>query len=144
MKETAKRDGFSLHPHAYYEAVFASLARGHGYLALASIGEEIAVINIIVMHSGVAHLFFSGSSTAHRATMASYAAQWASVRHAKDIGMHTYNFGGVSGPSDERYEGITRYKKRFGGYLLSHDAAVDLVQYPILYALYTLRRRLKS
>lgn len=140
LEETARRDGFSLHPHAYYAAALKSVADGHGYLVVATVAESPAVIHVMITHDGVAHLFFSGSSTEHRPTMASYAAQWASIVHAKSIGMHTYNFGGVSGPNDERYEGITRYKKRFGGHLLTHAHTADLVQYRLLYELYALRR----
>lgn len=140
MEDTARRDGFSLHPRAYYEAAFASLSGGHGYLAVATVAGAPVVINVVICEGDTAHLFFSGSSTAHRHTMASYAAQWAAIRHAKTMGMRTYNFGGVSGPGDERYENITRYKKRFGGHLLAHEHTADLVQYRILYELYALRR----
>lgn len=144
MRETAERDGFSLHPRAYYEAALKSVADGHGYLTIATVENIPAVINVMITEGTVAHLFFSGSTSAHRSTMASYTAQWASIRHAKQIGMDTYNFGGVSGPTDERYEGITRYKKRFGGHLLTHEHPADLVQYRILYELYALRRSLNS
>ncbi len=144
IEETAERDGFTAHPRAYYEAVFDSLEQGHGYLTIADFNNEIAVINVIVAHTGVAYLLFSGSRGVYRHTMATYAAQWASILQAKHMGLHTYNFGGIAGTGDNRYAGITRYKKRFGGYPMSHEMTVDLVHYPLLYALYSFRRRLKS
>ena len=146
MIETAKRDGFSLHPRAYYENVFKNLQNIPGsFLALAKYQNKILVADVIVVYGSTANYVYGSSSDELRTFGTSFTAQWAALQQAKKISCARYNFGGIAVPgvySD--WEGLTRFKKRFGGYEVHHSDFYDLVANPFWYWLYNLRKLLKK
>ena len=147
MSETAKRNGFQLHAKSYYENIFARLENNkNAFLVVAKYQEQILVINLIIIFGEIANYVFSGASSEHRELSASYLAQWRSITESAKRGAKHYNFGGVSG-DDKMYhgwQGLTLFKKKFGGYLVEHAPFYDLVAKPFWYWLYNLRKLLLS
>ena len=136
----------SLHPRAYYENVFKNLKNIPGsFLVLAKHQEKILVIDVIIVYGNTANYVYGSGSDELRTSGTSFAAQWAALQQAKKIGCRNYNFGGIvvegiySG-----WEGLTRFKKRFGGYEVNHSDFYDLVAKPFWYWLYNLRKLLKK
>ena len=146
MVETAKRNGFNLHPKKYYEGIFESLDGIAAYLSVARFEDTILAVNLIIVYGGVASHIFGGSSSDERHRMPAYLAQWDSIRHAKLLGCTDYNFGGISTDSGvyKGWEGLTSFKKKFGGRKVVHSDFFDLVTRPLWYHLYNIRKRLKS
>ncbi len=147
MKETSVRNTFGLHPKEYYRHIFEnSEKRRNAYLTVARYGEKILVIDFLVVFGEMANYVFSGSSTEHRNLMPSYLAEWEAIRHARAINCKQYNFGGISGGRDTRreWEGITRFKKRFGGQELVHSDFYDVVIHPAWYYLYSASKLFKK
>lgn len=142
MEETAQRNGFSLHPKAYYQYIFEHLREANGYLAIARYKDEILVVDVIVTFAGVAHYLFSGSSTKERNRTPSYLATWRAILHAREQGCETYNFGGVdaAGEAHVSWGGITKFKERFGGRRYTHASFYDAVYAPFWYYAYVLRK----
>ena len=146
MKETAKRDDFHLHPEAYYRAIFADCeAQGRGFLCVTRFGADILSINLVIRYGGTALFLFGGSSDAHRNLVPSYLTQWTSVRHAKALGLKTYNFGGITSSQYPRkgWDGLTAFKKKFGGREETHSPFLDLVILPRWYFGYCVRKWLQ-
>lgn len=141
MVKTAKRNGFSLHSKTYYQNMFQTLEPDRAYLVVARYGEKILVIDLIIHYGPTANYVFGGSSSEHRNFCASSLAQWRAIIQAKNIGCENYNFGGVA--TDKIYkgwDGLTRFKKRFGGHEVSHSDFFDIVAQPFWYHLYNFRK----
>lgn len=145
MAQTAKRNGFYLHPKEYYRHIFHSLPP-HSYLSVARYGEQILAIDFVIAFSGIAHYVFGASSDQEKNRMPTYAAQWGAIRHATQHGCITYNFGGIT--TDHMpvrgWEGLTRFKKNFGGREVIHSDFFDVVINPLWYWLYVIRKRIKN
>lgn len=147
MKITADRNGFSLHDREYYKVIFESLnGIKNSYLSIAKFGEKILAIDLIIVYSGIANYVFGGSSDEERNRMPTYLAQWKAIQYAKSIGCSDYNFGGISNGDSiyKGWEGITKYKMKFGGYEVRHSDFYDFVIDPMIYYLYCLRKLIKK
>jgi lipid II:glycine glycyltransferase (peptidoglycan interpeptide bridge formation enzyme) len=146
MTETAGRNGFHLHEKNYYKGVFENLPNiPNSYLVVARYGEKILVIDLLIVWGGIGNHVFGCSSNEERTRLPNYLAQWAAIRHAKKIGCSSYNFGGITTKEHPNagWEGLTRFKKRFGGREVRHSEFFDAVASPFWYGLYNLRKRLQ-
>ncbi|MEI6191215.1 MAG: peptidoglycan bridge formation glycyltransferase FemA/FemB family protein [bacterium] len=145
MAGTAERNSFKLHPKNYYRNIFQNLPKINAHLAVAKYNEKILVIDLVIIYGGVANYVFSGSSNEERDKMPTYLALWKSILQAKALGCKYYNFGGISAENrpEKSWEGLTAFKKKWGGQEISHSDFFDLVANPFLYHLYNLRKLLK-
>jgi len=146
MAGTAERNSFRLHPKNYYQNIFKNLSKINAHLAVARYNEEILVIDLIIIYGEVANYVFSGSSNKERNKMPTYLALWKSILQAKALGCKYYNFGGISAENrpEKSWEGLTAFKKKWGGQEISHSDFFDLVANPFWYHLYNLRKLLKN
>ena len=143
LKETAKRGDFNLHPKNYYQNIFETLTSNNAFLVVAKYGGKILLVNLILLFGNTAYFLFGGSSDEHKNLMFSHLAQWEAIKEAKTRGMAIYNFGGVQGGDSvyKNYEGISVFKKRFGGEIFEYSDSYDLILKPFWYLLYSLRKR---
>lgn len=147
MRATAARNGFELHPRAYYEAAFQNASdEGNAFLVFARYKEIILAAHFILLFGRQANFVFGGSSAAHRECMGSYAAQWAAIREARARGAAMYNFGGVTSKMDprEQWEGLSRFKRKFGGVGIEHGPFYDLVLSEFWYDAYIMRKLVQN
>jgi len=147
MTETAKRNCFSLHQKSYYRNIFQNLSKiENTYLSIARYGQKVLVIDLIIVFSGIANYIFGGSSSEERNRMPTYLAHWEAICYAKQINCNYYNFGGISTreKSYKGWDGLTIFKKKFGGKEVEHSDFFDVVVSPFWYNLYNLRKRLKN
>ena len=142
LKETAKRDNFNLHPKTYYQNVFATLEENNAFLAVARYEEKILLINLILLYGQAAYFAFGGSSGEHKNLMFSHLAQWEAIKEAKRRGFEVYNFGGI-GNGGKGLEGVSFFKKRFGGELLEYSDSYDLILKPFWHWLYNMRQKIR-
>lgn len=142
LKETAGRDNFNLHPKGYYQSVFKTLSSNNAFLAVAHYGNNTLLINLILLYEKTAYFLFGGSSDKLQNLMFSHLAQWETIKEAKKQEMKIYNFGGVQGGggSYEKYEGISVFKKRFGGEIFEYSDSYDIVLKKFLYYFYNLKK----
>lgn len=145
MEDTAKRNGFSLHDEKYYKNVFKNLHKTNSYLVLAKFEEKVLAIDLIIVFGKVANYVFSGSSTENRNFSASSLGLWKAIIQAKSLGCKEFNFGGISaGEAYAGWEGLTRFKKRFGGREEVHSDFFDVVASYFWYYLYCFRKLIKK
>lgn len=143
MSETAQRNDFSLHSGEYYKNIFANLSQiKNSFLSIAKYQEKILAINVIIVFKGVANYVYAASSSEERNRAPAYLAQWQGILRAKQLGCHSYNFGGISGSDDKHdgWEGLTFFKKNFGGREIKHSNFSDIVVNQFWYRLYCLRK----
>ena len=147
MSRTAQRNKFALHPKKYYECIFQNLNKAVGsYLSIARYQEKILTINLMIAFGKTAYYAFSCSNNEERNRAPSYQALWKAILHAKKLNMRYFNFGGISNgdPLYKSWEGLTSFKKKFGGKETRHSDFFDLVTNPFWYQLYILRKRIKN
>ena len=142
MSETSQRNGFGLHSKEYYKGVFDNLSNdNNSYLVIAKHEEKILIIDVIIVFGKTANYVFGASSNEFRDTLPSYKAQWEAILHAKKIGCTIYNFGGVSiNSQSKKWEGLSAFKKRWGGEILEHSPFYDIITQPFWYFLYKIKK----
>ncbi len=140
MIATASRNGFRLHEKTYYQNIFQNLQLvPKTYLSIAKYQDRILVVDLIIVFGQTANYVFGCSSNHYRNLGASASAQWAAICQAKKIGCQNYNFGGVAaGKIYKGWDGLTKFKQRFGGCPVNHSDFYDLVAEPFWYHLYNL------
>ena len=141
LEETAKRDNFKLHPKIYYENIFGTLDSNNAFLATAKYNSKVLAINLVLLFGGTAHFLFGGSSDEYKNLMAPHLAHWEVIKESRQRGFKTYNFGAV-GP--DKFGGISRFKKGFGGELIEYSDSYDLILKPFWHWLYNIRKKLQS
>lgn len=145
--ETAARDGFAIRQRAYYMDIWSVwLARGQATLILAERSGTPLAGCLPVRFGRTAWFLYGASTTQGREHMASYAAQWESLRWAIDQGCDTYDWWG--GPdalvASDRLWGVYRFKAGFGATLRQQlgawDGPTSLPRREAYHWLYRLRR----
>jgi len=137
MEKTAERNTFSLHPEIYYKNIFENCEENkNAFLAIADYNNKILAINLVLFCGETAYFIFGASSDEFKNLMAPHLLHWKTITEVKKLGFKIYNFGAVG----KEYEGVSRFKKRFGGELLEYSDSYDLVLKTFWYKLYNLRK----
>ncbi len=115
--QTGIRDGFAVREAAYYLDIWSVwLREGRGTLILAERGGQTLAGCLPVAFGATAWFLYGASADQGREHMASYLAQWESLRWALGRGCRQYDWWGaptVLAPSD-RLWGVYRFKAGFG------------------------------
>ncbi len=146
--ETARRDGFTPRPLAYFETMYEVLNaeepdRLKLYLAH-HVGELVAATTMVRVGE---HAWYSygASTTAKREVRGSNAIQWQMIRDALDVGATVYDLRGITDTLDESdpHIGLLQFKVGTGGQAVEYVGEWDLPLSPLLYRAFDLylRRR---
>lgn len=144
IKLTATRNQISVHSDNYYTLLWDTLLGNRaGSLALAEYRGELVAANLLINFGQSCVYLHGGSNYKYRNLMAPSLLQWESIKQAKAAGFLVYDFWGIA-PQDNsqaRWEGITRFKKGFGGERLVSPGAYDYIYHPTWYQIYHLGRK---
>jgi len=142
IQETTKRDKFSPHAKEYYQKM---LEISGVELFVAEYQDKIIAANIVVFYpsplakgEGQAIYLHGASDYEHRNLMAPHLLQWEQIKEAKRRGCTEYDFWGID---EQKWSGVTRFKKGFGGKEFIYPGAFDLIFQPIWYSIYKIARR---
>ena len=145
-KKTASRNQIVTHSEEYYKKLFEALVNHNsGELAIASIDNTVIAVNILVNFGNSTTYLHGASDYEFRKYMGPQLLQWESIKRSKESGKEIYDFGGIA-PQDSsrvKWEGLTRFKKSFGGRVISSPGAYDLIYDSSWYNLYNLGVKLK-
>jgi vancomycin resistance protein VanK len=135
--ETARRDGFTPRPRAYFELMFRELraADPDGVrLYLAGVDGVPAAGAMMVRFGGHAWFAYGASTAERRELRASNALQWRMIQDCIDDGMDCYDLRGVAETLDSRHRmfGLLRFKIGTGGELVEYPGEYDLALDPLL------------
>jgi lipid II:glycine glycyltransferase (peptidoglycan interpeptide bridge formation enzyme) len=146
MDETAARDGFVQHAGSYLAATYNALApQGMATIRLAEHGGKILAANMEISFGDTVTYLYGSSSSESRNVMAPYALHWDAIRDAKKRGFAIYDFWGANPDWKGSYyykdswEGISRFKRGFGGRQINLVGTWDLPLMPKIYALMHLK-----
>ncbi|MCX6730156.1 MAG: peptidoglycan bridge formation glycyltransferase FemA/FemB family protein [Candidatus Portnoybacteria bacterium] len=136
MQETTKRDGFCSYPKEYYKKL---LEIPGVELFLAEFDNKIIVANIVLFYENQAIYLHGASSYEHRNLMAAPLLQWYQIQEAKKIDCTTYDFWGIN---EQKWPGVTRFKRGFGGQEITYPGAYDLIFKPFWYRIYKIAKEI--
>jgi len=144
-QETAERQRFV--PHRGIAAEFAEFSRRGEAELLVAYHSSQPLAAALLLYFGKQAIYHHGASVASKVP-ASYLLQWEAIKKAKKRGLAWYNFWGIAPEDkpDHPWQGITLFKKGFGGELRSfvhaHDLAISPL-YRVSAAIEAVRKRLK-
>lgn len=140
--ETQSRAGFALPPLERYRIAWRALAAaGRATILEARREGELLASGMVVVEGDRSFYLFSGSRREERGApkrYASYALQWAMMRHARSRGARHHDLWGVAPPGagpEHPWHGVGLFKKGFGGREVTWAGSIDVVVDPTLYRL---------
>ena len=154
--ETAERDQFGAHSHAYFQRAYDLFHPSGGCELFAAEVDKTPVAGMMVFARGQRAWYFYGASLSiHREKMPTYLLQWEAMRWAKERGCTSYDLWGIPDADEKTLEdqftsrsdglwGVYRFKRGFGGKILRSMGAWDLPYSPMLNQLYQLALRLRG
>ncbi|HET7520185.1 MAG TPA: peptidoglycan bridge formation glycyltransferase FemA/FemB family protein, partial [Candidatus Limnocylindria bacterium] len=140
--ETQRRAGFPKPPLQRYRTAWRGLASaGRATIFEARRGDELLASGMLVIEGNRSFYLFAGSRREEKGEpkhYASYALQWAMMRHARDTGALVHDLWGIApdgaGPEHAWY-GVGLFKKGFGGRAVRWAGTWDVVVDRTLYRL---------
>ena len=135
MNETKDRDGFRLHTRVYYKEM---LSLDFIELIVAELDGKIIAANIVSYFGDMASYLHGSSSDKNRNVMAPFAIQWFTIQRAQDKSCKYYDFNGID---ENKWPGVTRFKRGFSGDDCSYPGAYDLLIDKQGYMIYRLMRK---
>lgn len=139
--ETAERNEFIIRPlEYYYDAWGGFMDAGLSCPLIAEYeGDPIAAVILFCFGQKVWYMY-GASRELHRETMPNHLLQWEAIRWAKAQGYHVYDMWGAPdefAESDPMW-GVWRFKAGFGGLVVRHIGAWDVILSPFWYWIYRL------
>ena len=136
MAQTEKRDGFRLHNKNYYWKMLKSDKKFIKLIA-AFYKNKMLCANIVSFFGNTAAYVHDSSANENRNLMAAFALQMFTIKLAKEYGFKYYDFNGID---EQKWPGVTRFKKGFGGEEVDYPGTYDLVFDSFKYNLYKILR----
>ena len=143
LVKTGGRDGFGIHPKDYYQKMLEALG-DYAQLLLAKKEGQVIAGGLFAYLGDMAIYYYGASDHSSRKFMAPYLIQWKAIQEAKKRGCKHYDFLGIApeGAENHAWAGVTSFKKKFGGDVVSYPQAKDLVLRPFWYWVYKMRKRM--
>lgn len=137
LSSTATRDRFGIHSRQYFSLFLAKLFP-HSRLYLAYHGEKVVAGLIATFYKDESIYYYGASSNHDRETMATYGLQWHVIQEAQAAGAKTYDFLGIApdnASADHPWQGVTTFKKKFGGQIITYPGTYHFIISPFVYFL---------
>lgn len=137
VKKTAKRDRFFALPPAKYKAFYQNIEES--FLIMAYHPENTArpIAGLLGLVWGRQGIYYYGASDHdYRALMGPYRVQWKAMRHCKELGATSYDLLGIAPENADikhPWHGITEFKEKFGGAVLTYPAEQMMILRPFAY-----------
>ena len=139
LEETARRDGFHLHEKEYYKKLLEACSpQFSNELFFAEYKGEVLAAALVNFYDSQASYLHGASSRAHKEIMTPFLLHWRIIQEAKKRGCRTYDLWGID---EEKWPGVTRFKKGFGGEIVEYPESVDVVYRPLLYKMYRFKQQ---
>jgi len=136
-KETTKRQGFFIHPDAYYKTCFKTLQKEKkAYLLNGTYKGEVLVSYMLFYHKKVLYYPYGAWSGKHKDLMASNLVMWEAIKLGKKLNCKLFDMWGATDNQNDPWWGFTRFKLGYGGGMVEYVDSRDLVVNPLLYHLF--------
>jgi hypothetical protein len=142
QKETAKNQGFFVHPDRYYQTLWETLRPYQMiHLLIAKYKGETLAAWVFFKYKDTFYYPYGASSNKYREVMASSLIMWEGIKLGKHLGCKVFDMWGAADDpenSSDPWHGFTRFKSGFGATHLRYPGSWDLVIDPIAYRLFKL------
>ncbi len=144
LQKTTTRDGFFGHPKIFYAKLLEQLGENCVLLTARQASKPLAAI-LVTFAGDTATYYFGASDHAFRNLMAPYLIQFEAMKIAKKRGCRFYDFLGVAPQNSVKHHlaGVSDFKKKFGGELVTYPTPQLIVFRPFFYALFRLAKFLR-
>lgn len=142
---TTVRDKFSGHDVAFYQKFLEIIPKSEIFVVSHNGVPLAAAIGVI--HEDTFIYYYGASSHDRKELMAPYLLQWEMIRFAKNQGSRWYDFFGISPINSSKnhpWQGVTEFKKKFGGVLKIYPKPKDIIMSPLWYKIYQLAKFARS
>jgi hypothetical protein len=148
IRKTGERNRFDPHPASYYRTLCAVLFERAAASVYLADREGAAVAGVIAFESPTTGYYGHAADDPERSRQVVAAAPlaWRVIQDCRAEGRATFDFWGVI-PDDTRdhpWAGFSRFKKTFGGRLVTRPGAWDLPLRPLRYRLYRVAREARA
>ncbi|MCL2410657.1 MAG: peptidoglycan bridge formation glycyltransferase FemA/FemB family protein [Treponema sp.] len=145
LKETAVRDGISIHSFNYYKTLFELCGNQIRLYTASHEGDILAAIIVLFRGKDTTYLY-GASSNKKRNLMAPYALQWRVMNDAKELGCLNYDLFGIPPNDDPNHPmaGLYRFKTGFGGQIIHRSGTWDYPYKPFFYTLFNIAEKLRK
>ncbi|MCL2804523.1 MAG: peptidoglycan bridge formation glycyltransferase FemA/FemB family protein [Treponema sp.] len=149
LKETALRDGISVHNFNYYKTLFEICEKQEKEtlrLYTASHENDTLAAIVVLFRGKDAVYLYGASSNEKRNLMAPYALQWRAMLDAKEALCLNYDLFGIPPNEDPNHPmaGLYRFKTGFGGKIIRRAGSRDYPYNPFLYTLFSIAEKLRK
>lgn len=145
--DTYRRHGIHAHDRKHYEMILKHLdgtdAGPRAFLATATHDGDVLAVAMCIDWNGTRTYLHGASSDTKKNLMAPYLLHWRLMQSAKSNGAHAYDWWGIAPEDNPAHglQGVTRFKKGFGGEIVSMPSTVDVVLRPLLYKAYKVAKK---
>ncbi|MBI4812455.1 peptidoglycan bridge formation glycyltransferase FemA/FemB family protein [Candidatus Falkowbacteria bacterium] len=139
IDQTSGRDKFRPHGRNYYEAMFAP-ENDIVKLYFAEYQGRTLAAGIFSFFGDSVTYLHGGSANESREVMAPHLLQWHVIKFARSLEYKYFDFHGID---EEKWPGVTRFKKGFGGDELNYPGTFDLVYDEGWYGIYKMIRKVR-
>ena len=142
LKETARRDGISVHDEFYYRRLFENDwyegKKPELRLYLADFSGDLLAGIVTLFRGKNAYYLYGASSNQKRNLMAPYALQLEAIKDAKNSGCLNYDLFGIPPENDPSHPmfGLYLFKTGFGGKIVHNLGSWDFPLQPLIYRLF--------
>jgi len=137
MNKTSNRDGFRIHSKEHY---LKMLDVDFIKIFFAKFEGRIISVGIFSLFGDTVTYMHGASDNEHRNVMAPYLLQWELITRAKENGFRYYDFYGID---SEKWPGVTRFKKGFGGFEIDYPGTLDMLFNGLWYNGYRFLRKVR-
>ncbi|MFH1643225.1 MAG: peptidoglycan bridge formation glycyltransferase FemA/FemB family protein [Patescibacteria group bacterium] len=125
IKKTRERQEISFYEEQYYKNIFDFQSDDFKVnLVLAELNNKVIVASLVVFFGNTVTSLHTGSDYKYRQFKAPHLLRWRIIQEAKSRGYELYDFWGIN---EEKYPGITYFKKGFSDYEFSYGQSKDIV-----------------
>lgn len=142
LQSTGGRDGFKISQKSHYTRFLERLPQSFILMAIHA-GKPISGLIGVQWHD-TAFYYYGASSYEHRNLMAPYLLQWEAMQRSKTRGCARYDLLGISpenAPTNDPWQGISDFKRKFGGEVVTYPAEQMLILRPILRQALEMKRK---
>lgn len=136
--DTAKRNTFRLHSFEYYNKLLAINDDLKIKLFVARQHNKLLAVSILAFWNDTVYYLHGASSDEFRNLMGNYLLHWDIVAQARRMGYKVYDFWGID---EDKWPGVTRFKRGFGGEVVNRLGAYDIAVSKFWYLMYNIYQK---
>ncbi|MBT6253907.1 peptidoglycan bridge formation glycyltransferase FemA/FemB family protein [Candidatus Uhrbacteria bacterium] len=149
VTETSARHGIRSHKRSHYEAILEYLDGSddspRAFIATAFHDGDTLAAAMCIDWNGTRTYLHGASSDLKKNLMSPHLLHWKLIDDAKRNGIRSYDWWGIApeGVDEHPLRGVTRFKKGFGGEIVTSPGTIDVVLKPMMYTLYNFAKKFR-